>query len=415
MSLRSTWLVLLLGVAAGLALALSATTITQRVGFVWARPTPAAEPSPVPTAQPVRTMWTPQIAFQYYGTDDIDPQFLAEHVDWLMMRYGAEPLRDEILARGYDNVLPQYLLLFQIAGPGPYENSRQRCENDYTPLQNNVMWTRDFCELVHPHEDWFLHNAKGERLYMKERIWNGTYVYEYFMNPGSPGFRAFWIAQVRRQEAAGWRSLYLDNVPVTYAYIARRADNGDGTLAEYDALDAWQSAVVGMLRAIRASFPGAPLWGNVIEAPLTAAAWDRYRPELDGIQEEQFATGWVRGERLTSTAWEALLVRAERTLDAGKGVVRYSQGTQNDYPRMRFGLASYLLIATPDERATFRYAEARNYETLWWYPEYELQIGPPLGPRRREGEQWVRDFACGRVVVDPARRQGRIEVQPCPS
>lgn len=404
--LRATSLVLLLAALAGVSLAERAAPLP---GSAPAYAAPATSP---PAAAP---RWTPQIAFQYYGTDDIDPQFLAEHIDWLMMRYGAENLRDEVQESGYHHVLPQYLLLFQIYGPGPYKNSDKRCKNSYTPLQNNVMWTRDFCEQVHSHEDWFLHNRKGERLYKKERIWDGTEAYQYYMNPGSPGFRRFWVAQVRRQQEAGWQSLFLDNVAATYDYISTRVDNKDRRMAEYRSQAEWQTAVVGMLRAIREAFPERQVWGNITEAPAAASAWDRYRAELDGIQEERFATNWVGQPPLSPRDWDAMLARIERTLAAGKGVVLYGQGHQNDFPRMRFSLASYLLVATPDQRATFRYTHTRSYETLWWYPEYELNLGAPRGPRFRDDDRWLREFACGLVVVNPARQQADIEALPCES
>lgn len=415
---RSTWLALLLGVLVGLGLALSAPALTARVAPPRPRPTATARPTTPPaTATPVAAReverWTPRIAFQYYETAGIDAQFLAEHVDWLMLRYGAEGLRDEVRQHGYSGPLSQYMLLFQIMGPGPYKSARKHCKNDYTPLQNNAMWTRDFCKLVHPHEDWFLHNGAGERLYAKERLWDGSYGYKYFMDPGSEGFRAFWVAQVRRQGAAGWEGLFLDNVAAGYAEITGRADNADGTVAEYDSVEAWQKAVVGMLRAIRAGFPERALWGNIVEAPPTAEAWDRYRPELDGIQDESFAAGWEGEAPPEPAAWLGMLERAERALADGRGLVLYTQGEQGDFARARFGLASYLLVATPDGRASFRYAHTGSYEQLWWYPEYDAGLGVPRGPRYRDGHLWARDFACGRATVDPARRSGTIERLPC--
>jgi hypothetical protein len=439
MRLRSAWTILMLSILAGLAITLSTTEVSRHLGVVWARPTAApTAPPPAPTAMPataasvaataipatatvpatatpVPEPWRPQIAFQFYDTQEVDADFLASRVDWLMMRYGAEHLRDEVIAAGYDNILPQYLLLFQIQGPGPYRNSDDECKNHYTPQQNNVMWTSDFCQLVHEHEDWFLHNRDGERLYTREQIWNGRHVTQYYMNPGAEGFRQFWIEQVRLQDEAGWQSLFLDNVAATYAYIGRRADNGngEGDVAEYSSVDEWQGAVIGMLREIRAGLPGRPIWGNVIEAPPRADAWDRYIPELDGIQEESFATGWLGQSRPSAAAWEAMLGRAERTLAAGKSVVLYGQGEEDDEGRMGFSLASYLLVATPDKRATFRYAHSGDYDQLWWYPQYDQPIGSPLGPRYRDGELWARDFTCARVTVDPRRHEGTIEARSC--
>ncbi len=407
---RATWLILVLALGLLLGLGLGLTIGAARVSEGAATPRPAPRPAPRPTPRPA---WTPQIAMQYYDTAGIDPRFLAEHIDWLMMRYGAEGLRDQVLALGYDNVLPQYLQLAQIYGPGPYKGSHDKCRNNYTPLQNNVMWTDDFCQQVHPHEDWFLHDSQGERLYTKERIWDGSHAYQYFMNPGSPGFREFWVDQVRRQRDAGWQSFFLDNVAATYAYIGQRADDGDGSVAEYASVGEWQQAVSGMLRSIRENFPQRQIWANLISAPLTADAWDAYRPELDGIQEENFATSWLGSPALTLPEWDAMLTRAERTLADGKSVVLYGQGEQNDFPRMRFALASYLLVATANQRATFRYTYTRNYDVIWWYPEYEAALGAPSGPRYAQDGLWARDFACARVWADPARQDGGIERRPC--
>ncbi len=357
--------------------------------------------------------WSPQIAFQYYETAELDAQFLAEHVDWLMMRYGAEALRDKVIAEGYTGVLPQYLQMFQIYGPGPYTNKNQSCKNRYTSLRNNVMWTNDFCERVHPNESWFLHNDDGERLYVKEQNWDGSTIIQYYMNPGSEGFREFWVDQVRKQQDANWNSFFLDNVAATYGYLMVRADNADGGVKEYSSDEEWQAAVIGLLQTIRDSFPERELWGNIIEAPKTPDAWDAYRPHLDGIQEESFATYWVDEPPLSVEGWDAMLTRAERTLADGRRVVLYGQGLHNDFARMRFSLASYLLVASPDDRATFRYAFTGDYEYLWWYPQYDINYGIPKGPRFQEGDLWIREFTCARVTVDPARQRGTIEQLSC--
>lgn len=107
---RSTVLVLLLGVLAGLGIAVSATTVGGPTPIRWTRP---AESQAAP-AQP--GSWSPRIAFQFYETGGIDAPYLAEHGDWLMLRYGVEGLRDELRELGYQRPLPQYLLLCQILG-----------------------------------------------------------------------------------------------------------------------------------------------------------------------------------------------------------------------------------------------------------------------------------------------------------
>ncbi|HEU5012550.1 MAG TPA: putative glycoside hydrolase [Roseiflexaceae bacterium] len=332
-----------------------------------------------------------------------------------MMRYGAENRRQEVYAHGYTNVVFQYILTYQIEGPGPFVSKRDTCKNDYTPLRNNVMWTDNFCQKVHPHESWFLHNSKGERLYTKEKNWDGTDIYSYYMNPASEGFRTFWIAQIKLQHDAGWQAFFLDNVGLSYKYLATGPSNQDGSVKEYTSDEAWSRALTSFLDAIHAAFPQHPIWGNMVEGVFEPGAWNPFIDHLDGFQEENFATNWASQPPLTSSQWSAMMDRTEQALARGKSVVLYGQGDRNDLARMRFSLASYLLIATVDSRATFRYTHTGSYPELWWYPEYDLNLGMPLGKRYREGSRWVRNFQCARVSVDPVQHTGRIEPHACKS
>jgi hypothetical protein len=378
-------------------------------------PMPAAETS-LQESEAVtgRDEWTPQIAYQHYGKGyEVDPKFLATHIDWLMMKYGMEDVRKEVLDLGYEGPLLQYTTAFQILGPGPYLSSKDTCKNDYTPVRNNPMWTKDFCEKVHPHENWFLHNGKGERLYNKARNWDGTYIYDYYMNPAAKGFREFWVDQMKRQDHANWQGYFLDNVAVDYKYLRTRADNEDGRVREYDNTADWRKAMAQHLQHIKQEFPNFPIWGNMIEGEERPDVWDMYMDHLDGFQQENFATGWVNHRALSPQEWDAMLQRAEKALAKGKSVLLYGQGEEKDYQRMRFSLASYLLVASGDSRAFFRYAYNREYEELWWYPEYEINLGQPEGKRYRKGKMWLRDFQCGRVTVNPVERTGLIEQHPC--
>jgi hypothetical protein len=75
---------------------------------------------------------------------------------------------------------------------------------------------------------------------------------------------------------------------------------------------------------------------------------------------------------------------------------------------MRFGVASYLLIA--NARAFIRYAESSAYDQAWPYSEYHARLGSPTTARYQEGGLWRREFACGSVTVDPASRASTIAV-----
>ncbi len=377
-----------------------------------------ATATPLPTAlvhsaSVAASTWKPRIAFQYYDGDQPSSDFLATHVDWLMMRYGAEDRRQDVYAHGYQGPVFQYILASEIEGPGPLANKKKHCNNDYTPLRNNAMWTKNFCQKVHPHESWFLHNGKGERLYSKETNWDGTDIYSYYMNPASEGFRAFWVKQIKQQNSAGWQAFFLDNVAVSYKYLMNKPTDQDGSVQEYTNDQDWDNALTGFLQVIRKEFPNRPLWGNMVESSIVPGEWEPFLPYLDGFQEENFATNWRDELPLNSVQWNTMITRAEQALALGKSVVLYGQGDQDDLERMRFSLASYMLVATADDRATFRYTHTGSYDELWWYPEYDMNFGLPVGKRYRQGTLWVRDYQCGRVTVDPDRHVGHIEQRPC--
>lgn len=357
--------------------------------------------------------WTPPIALQYFKGNDTSPEFMGENISWLTMQYGMEELRQAVIDQGYREPVFQYMLTFQIRGPGPYENENDDCENDYTPIPDNPMWTDDFCEVVHSHESWFLHNGDGERIYNKEENWDGTDIYEYYMNPASQGYRDFWVSQMKRQQDADWQAFNLDNVPVSLDYLKTRGDNQDGEVKEFDDAEEFRQAVVGLIEAIREAFPGYPIWGNMIKAGYETDEWDDYLDHLDGFQEENFATGWINTSPPSAEEWDGMLRRAEKALQRGKSVVLFGQGDQDNADIFSFSLASFLLVATEDGRASFRYTHMDEYHSLWWYPEYKTNLGLPKGKRYKQGKLWQRDFQCARVIVDPEARTGSIQPRPC--
>ncbi|MGC8856177.1 MAG: hypothetical protein ACP5QU_05210 [Anaerolineae bacterium] len=67
-----------------------------------------------------------------------------------------------------------------------------------------------------------------------------------------------------------------------------------------------------------------------------------------------------------------------------------------------------MLIASG--RASFRYGNDQAYDQLWWYSNYSLNLGTPLGARYPVGSAWRRDFSNGYVVVDPTTHTAQIVV-----
>ncbi|MEZ4572432.1 MAG: putative glycoside hydrolase [Thermomicrobiales bacterium] len=356
----------------------------------------------------------PRVAFFYVPPKDGTPvRTLASSTDFMILNGDKQSYHQELLDNGFSGNVIQYLLAAEVGGPGPYRNRYASCDYTYQGLQNNVVKERgEFCRYVHPNESWFLHNSRGERLYSMR----GSRVY-YHMNPASSGWRAF--ARDRMKEdinTRGFDGIFLDNVSLSITKAQKQLSNSTGAVQEFSSNDSYRSAWTGYLSVLSSNLRtnGKVLWANMITDPNDGSSWDAYLPYLDGGMNESWATGYSsRG--LDADKWENNLRQTERALDAGKGVIALGQGSRSDYNRQTFHLASFLLIDRPSEAAYMRYGKDGDYDEFWWYSNYELQLGAPLGDRYQSGSSWKRDFQCGTVTVNPEAQTASIVPSSCTS
>jgi hypothetical protein len=100
---------------------------------------------------------------------------------------------------------------------------------------------------------------------------------------------------------------------------------------------------------------------------------------------------------------------AEQVQEMRKTIILVTQGNQGNADQQQFTYASYLLIN--QGLAYFRYAGSTHYREIWLYPNYELELGQPLGPRYWDGIVWRRDFEHGAVMVNPVTHESEISVK----
>jgi hypothetical protein len=332
----------------------------------------------------------------------------------VVLTYGDEAYRDALRAAGYSGKVLQYLNAAQVNGPGPYPDNQAACDDSFVPLRNGfVRGVGDFCRDLHPHEDWFLHNGDGERLYSLV----GETEIHYHMNPANPEWRVYAsqriVSQLIGPTSPGYDGIFLDNVELSLTRLTTLAANADGTVAEFDTDDDFRAAWHGYLDLIRArGGPSATIWASLVSDPNRGDYWTDYVRYLDGVMSPAFATGY---DPLTVDAWENNLTQAEAALRAGTGLIAVSRGMRDDLAWQEFALASYLLIAEGDQ-TWFRYVSRDSNAdllSLWHYPNYEIALGPPTGERERTGATWRRTFVCGYVEVNPATRTGSIVQTSC--
>jgi hypothetical protein len=331
-----------------------------------------------------------------------------------------EAYRDALREAQFEGPILQYLLLNQTSGPPALTDASSPCRPYPTYPNNPSGIAGDFCTALHGDEQNFLHNGRGERLYSTQS-WTTDgqtiRVYLYLMNPAASSWRAYVAHRARAEiEALGYSGIFLDNVDLSLYRGRQQQANSDGIVAEYAADGQYREAVAGLLGAVRKEVGPRPVWANLTNGNDLPTDWDAYLAHLDGIMHEAFVAGWD-GDLADPERWETQVQQAEAALDRGKGLVTVSQGPRDDAARMRFALATYLLVA--QDRASFRYADGSggedtspDYFKLWDYAEYTLALGPPVGNRHRDGGVWRRDFGCGTVTVDVERQRGTITQTP---
>jgi len=317
-------------------------------------------------------------------SDGTSAAALAARFQLVILTHADEPYMAELRAAGYRGPILQYIAANEAEGPGPYASAQAACDRAYPTYQRTVAdRVGVFCASIHPHEDWFLHNLGGERLWSRYESANGVWRTTYLMNPASRGWRRFLIARLRQYRQLGFNGFFLDNVALSRAGLEREPDDRGG-VREFPDDASLRRAEITYLADLRRSLPGVPIWANLIHDPGTPDSWDGYLALLDGVMVEDFALGW-NASPLVADARLAQARKIEAALARGLNVIAVLQGKRDDRARLGFGLALRDALAPPPgsrARLYFRYNDAfdQDYRTVWWSPEEAAPPPAALGP-----------------------------------
>lgn len=371
-----------------------------------------------PTAPPViGDASQPSVRLGYHYKppgDGTTAETIAQQASFIILTKKDEPFRDELRAAGYDGIVLQYVAAGEVTGP-PTRHGDDECDNTHKPYANTVAdQIGDFCTLIHPNEDWFMHNSKGERLY------EGDQPRYYSMNPGNAGWRAFMLSRLKQRmfgdetmPPLGYDGIFFDNVELNLYKDLEQLVNSDGATLEYQDDEAYREAWREMLAYMRRGLgTTVPIWANLISGQNRADEWNDYLPYLDGVMNEAFATGY---QVLSPRQHTNHLKQAEYVLAQGKGFYGNGLQRQPEADLEPLALASYLLVMQPDAPIYFRYTtHDKSYADWLTYPNYDVRLGTPLGPRYAIKNGWRRDFSHGYVAVDLVKRTGTIVEQDVP-
>jgi len=335
------------------------------------------------------------LIYFYKPPENANASTLAQNFSTYILTRADEPFRDQLIANGVNSPILQYVRIEAIMDPGS-------CTAQ--PYRDNVAYKiGDFCNISQNHPDWFLLNADGSRIKV-----DGKY---FLMDPGNQAWREFWLSRTQEsQEQLGWYGVFLDNVEASLSKVYSLGGNP----VNYPDDASYQAAVKDFLQFIYTSYfkpQGRPLLANVISVP-GPAIWFDYLQYLDGAMDESWGVDWHSGYH-SLNEWKEELSRAEQTQNMGKYAILIAQGDKTNNSRQTFAFASFLLISNGN--ATFRYSYAYNYEEVWLYSNYNVDLGSPLGARYQQGNLWKRDFVNGSVTVDPVNHTAEISTTPAPT
>jgi hypothetical protein len=357
----------------------------------------AATPSPQKPQEAQTTRYSTMLSpfkpmqFAWFYKPPENPEEIskiASDFSFFIFTRNDEPKIGKLAESGASGTVLQYLRFDAVMDPGDCQTR---------PLQNQAANLEgDFCLIRDQHQDWFLLDVNENPIKFSD-------VGYMVMDPGNPGWNSFFIEKVLGfQKDPIWNGIFLDNIDASLG----RFDAQFILTRQYADDQSFQDAVVNNLANLSNELHRnqKALFANITFLRQTEV-WFRYLDFLDGAMLEAFAMDWDDGF-ISEAEWLNQLEIAEATQAQGKTIILVTQGDPDTRERMLFGLASFLLIN--DGKAFFRYSNDEAYRKVWWYPEYELDLGQPLGPRYKESGFWQRDFEKGSVTVDPSKHIAEI-------
>jgi hypothetical protein len=322
-----------------------------------------------------------RLAWFYKPPENEPLSTLSRNFDFYILTHRDEAERDQLRTLGVDKTIHQYLLFVQIMDPGS-------C--DERPYGNQVAYQiGDFCRIQQEHPDWFLRDREGNIIRKGDNV---------YMDAGNLEYRQFWLERAQQMQAEfGWDGIFIDNVEASLDKLKRL----DSPPANYKDNAEYQTAIEGFLKYLYDGFfkpQNVSVMANIIELK-DKDIWFRYMQYLDGAMIEAFSVDY-NNRYLIFNEWQRQIDIAIQTQALGKSVILVAQGEADDQAREEFALASYLLVN--DGNAFFRYTNSDNYEKVWLYDNYSIDLGAPLDTAYREGIiTWRRDFEKGSVTINP--------------
>lgn len=264
-------------------------------------------------------------------------------------------------------------------------------------------------------DDWFARDAQGKYLVPH---WGG-----HLMNPYVGEFA--WPRHiVRYVEQIGVGPNGYDGVMIDCLWEGPPGGmdvNGDGTSDDRDTQD-WQTGVLWLLRTLRERHPDLIITGNgggpwsdrcpYVEFANGCMHENALGDQFGGVDWQPMWDGIVRNlARIQPRPALHILAVDVRAAGRGESEARRLQRLEpHDLRRMRLALGTSLLL--DNVHLGFDRGDCLHGQ-LWWFDEYDVDLGAPLGPCERDVPcpgLLQRAFTHGRVIVNPTEEPVKVDL-----
>jgi hypothetical protein len=259
--------------------------------------------------------------------------------------------------------------------------------------------------------NWWLKDASGQHI----TLWPGAWYINASSLAPKDATGKNWLDYVPQYvndtlyKKYGFDGVFFDNTWDNISFISSTIDiNGDGVADSKQAVDqAWKDGLSQIINKTRQLSPNKIITAN--------GNSNYFNNLLNGRLQEQFPIyyegGWVNSEKMYlqpnlgySPQFPTINVNTNNT------------GVQNDYQKVRFGMASALL---GDGYYSFDYGDM-GHDKLWWYDEYNYYLGQAKSSPKNllnssnsnlTAGVWQRDFQNAVVLINSTNAEQKINFE----
>jgi hypothetical protein len=269
-------------------------------------------------------------------------------------------------------------------------------------------WGKQLWDDVNPHEDWFHHDADGQRV----KIYFPKYPNRCAFNTGSVELQRYLAALVVKALKTGlYDGIQLDNVSTEFPFDRKLIGKWISAVPVKLTPQQWTADEVAMLKTVMKAASEAGFKDKtIIFNHMRSGEPEESRAYIDVVNGAN-CESWMslRTEPQGRWGWKAKVEQVRSANHAGKLTNLLCTPAAPDQDEAMFCFGSYLM-ALEGDRAYFFYAGGYKIKQAQWYPFYDADLGAPRGEVEARDGGFLRAFTRGAVAVNPTTKPVTISL-----